>query len=69
MTKVDFSMNSNLQIIVKNAFSETKIEEISIPASVIKICENAFSNLNLNCLRMHFLIVYEKNEWLVFQAI
>lgn len=55
-------MNSNLQIIVKNAFSETKIEEISIPASVIKICENAFSNLNLNCLRMHFLIVYEKNE-------
>ena len=43
LRKVEIPTNSNLQTIEKYAFSYSKIEEISIPASVTKICENAFS--------------------------
>ena len=42
LKKVEFSENSNMQIIERFAFSGAQIEKISIPASVTKICERAF---------------------------
>lgn len=46
LTKVEFSPDSKLRIIEKNAFAYTSIESISIPSHVTKINENAFSNCN-----------------------
>ncbi|KAK8887212.1 hypothetical protein M9Y10_038250 [Tritrichomonas musculus] len=40
--KVEFSENSEINIIGKSSFSESSIKSILIPASVTRICERAF---------------------------
>lgn len=42
--KVIFQKPSNIQVIKSNMFSWTSIQSITIPSSVIKICNKAFSN-------------------------
>lgn len=42
LTDIYFQSNSNIQIINKNLFIESKIVKIHIPASVKRICDHAF---------------------------
>lgn len=41
---IEFAEDSELISIGKEAFSQSSLQSISIPSSVIEICENAFSN-------------------------
>lgn len=47
LKKVEFSENSQLEIIQEHAFTDTSIESISIPPHVTKICQKTFLNCDL----------------------
>lgn len=58
LVEVIFTDNSELQIIDKNAFSNTLIETITIPSSVKEICEKAF----INCSKLKKVIFQNDSE-------
>lgn len=58
LTKVDFSIDSNLKVIYKYAFYCSSIEELILPPSVTKICQNAFDN----CKKLRRVVFHENSQ-------